>query len=124
MKQTEQPAPRQENKGAPPGVASDFHWSEGHWHWDVKRLGWAWTPGRWLHVYAPSAPPPARVEHQGPAPSPRHVWMGGNWHWSGAKWAWAPGHWVVRAGGPKRVWVPSHWDRRGPRYVYVPGHWN
>lgn len=39
-------------------------------------------------------PPPPRVEYRSRAPSPHHVWMGGNWMWNGGRYDWRPGYWA------------------------------
>lgn len=40
------------------------------------------------------SPPPPRVEYRYAAPSPAHVWMGGDWFWGGSRYDWRPGHWA------------------------------
>ena len=57
-------------------------------------------------------------------PSPRHVWVGGEWVPNGASYRWRAGYWAVpqRPGGN---WVPGHWSRRRPRgWVWISGHWD
>ena len=57
------------------------------------------------------------------APSPRHVWVDGDWAWRGNRYEYVNGYWAV----PARqgiVWVPGHWKqtmRRG--WVWKKGHW-
>jgi hypothetical protein len=67
------------------------------------------------------APPPARVEVVGVAPTPGYVWVGGYWGWVGGRHEWVPGHWVE--GRPGRHWVPHAWIREGDGWRLRPGHW-
>lgn len=39
-------------------------------------------------------PPPPRVEYRTIAPSPSHVWVGGDWFWDGGRYDWRPGRWA------------------------------
>jgi hypothetical protein len=40
------------------------------------------------------APPPLRVEVQGPRPYAAAVWHRGHWRWNGRRYVWVPGHWA------------------------------
>jgi hypothetical protein len=72
--------------------------------------------------YAPHAPPMARVEYRGVAPSARHFWAPGYWRWSGREYAWVGGRWEYNR--PGYVYVQPTWHRHhAARYEYVPGHW-
>jgi hypothetical protein len=74
------------------------------------------------HYYAPHAPPMARVEYRGVAPSARHFWAPGYWRWSGREYAWIGGHWEYNR--PGYVYVSPTWHRHHTaRYQYIPGHW-
>ena len=55
-------------------------------------------------------------------PSPRHVWVGGEWAPNGGAYAWRAGYWALppRPGG---VWVAGHWRHRPGGWAWVPGHW-
>lgn len=69
------------------------------------------------------APPAARVEVRGVAPSSRHVWVGGYWSWNGSTHLWVAGKWSVPPRGRAR-WVDGHWKNVPPGgWVWVPGHW-
>ncbi len=62
------------------------------------------------------------VAHRPPPPSPRHVWIEGEWTVQGNHYVKQPGYWSEPRRGYHR-WVPGHWaDRRGGSY-WVPGHW-
>lgn len=39
-------------------------------------------------------PPPPRVEYRYAAPSPTHIWVGGDWFWGGSRYDWRPGYWA------------------------------
>lgn len=39
-------------------------------------------------------PPPPRVEYRYAAPSPSHIWVGGDWFWGGNRYDWRPGYWA------------------------------
>jgi len=56
-------------------------------------------------------------------PSPRHIWVAGEWVPSGATYTWRAGYWAIpqRPGGN---WVRGHWARRPGGWVWIPGHWN
>lgn len=47
-------------------------------------------------------PPPPRVEYRTIAPSPHHIWVGGDWLWSGSRYHWRPGRWAP----PGHRWAP------------------
>jgi WXXGXW repeat (2 copies) len=73
-------------------------------------------------TYAPSPPPPARMEPQGAPPGGRGwTWVAGHWAWRGS-WVWVRGHWA-RVPGSYRAWVPGRWVRRANGWVWVEGHW-
>jgi hypothetical protein len=55
-------------------------------------------------------------------PSPRHIWVAGEWAPSGATYTWRPGYWALPA-RPGVVWVRGHWARRPRGWVWVAGHW-
>lgn len=40
-------------------------------------------------------PPPPRVEYRTVAPSPSHIWVGGDWFWAGSRYDWRPGRWAA-----------------------------
>lgn len=67
-------------------------------------------------------PPPVIVEHPGPPPSPRHVWVAGYHRWDGARYVWVPGYYAIPP-RPHAVWVPHHWVERHGTWVFVEGHW-
>jgi hypothetical protein len=71
--------------------------------------------------YAPHAPPAARFEHRGVAPSARHFWAPGYYRWSGREHVWVGGRWELHR--PHHVYIAPRWIAAGPRYQYVPGHW-
>jgi len=60
-------------------------------------------------IWAPVAPPAARVEYMPPAPSHDHVWIPGYWHWENNQHRWMEGHWEQRR--EHEHWVAHQWDR-------------
>ena len=58
-------------------------------------------------------PPPPRVEYRYAAPSPSHIWIGGDWFWGGSRYDWRPGYWAPP--GYRPVPRPPH-----PGYVPPP----
>lgn len=66
--------------------------------------------------------PVAPVVARPVAPSPRHVWVDGEWVWTNHNYVWRAGYWAV----PTRrhhAWVGGHWRRAYGGYNWVPGHW-
>lgn len=58
------------------------------------------------------------------APSPRHVWVEGEYVQRGNQYEYTEGHWVLPA-YPGARWVPGHWkeNRRRGGWYWAPGHW-
>ena len=77
------------------------------------------TSGR--RYYAPHAPPRARYERRGVAPSARHFWANGYHRWNGRQHVWVGGRWEVRR--DRYNYIAPRWERRSARWEYVPGHW-
>jgi hypothetical protein len=80
------------------------------------------APALRAEVIVRVAPPAPIVEHPGPLPSPRHVWVGGYHRWDGHHYVWVPGYYAIPP-RPRAVWVPPHYDPRPGGYIFVPGHW-
>ncbi|MGD1091125.1 MAG: hypothetical protein ABSB35_03925 [Bryobacteraceae bacterium] len=74
------------------------------------------------YYYAPTPPPPVRVEAYGPARGPGFAWVSGYWGWRGNAYAWVPGYWG-RPPHPHAVWAPGYWERYGGRYRFHEGRW-
>jgi hypothetical protein len=62
------------------------------------------------------APPVARVEIIGVAPSSGYVW-----NWVGGRHVWVAGRWVPPKQGYH--WVDHAWVRAGDGWRMHPGHW-
>ena len=88
-------------------------------------------------VYVDVAPPPMRVEVAGIAPSPHHIWVGGNWTYGGRNYyrggytrgadvyrgyRWTPGRWESRPHARAR-WVDGRWISHRGRYYWRNGYW-
>ncbi len=54
-------------------------------------------------------------------PSPRHVWIEGDWTWQNGTYVHKDGYWTVPPAG--RVWVAGHWSHEAGGYYWVAGHW-
>ncbi len=107
------------DEGAAPEVAN----------WFAVRTGFGFRPvvarpvvGAYWHTgYARFAPPVARFEVVGRAPSARHFWAPGYYRWTGARYNWVGGSWTIRRPGLR--FVAGHYDRIGGFYHWVPAHW-
>jgi WXXGXW repeat (2 copies) len=76
---------------------------------------------RFFHYYAPVAPPAARFEIRGVAPSARHFWAPGYYRFDGRQHVWVAGRWELRRDGFD--FAGPRWVRRGVRFEYLPGRW-
>lgn len=55
------------------------------------------------------------------APSPRHVWVTGNYVYRGGRYHYTDGYWSApRYSG---AWVDGYWKKRRGGWVWVPGYW-
>ncbi len=71
---------------------------------------------RFFHFYAPFAPPAARFEFRGVAPSARHFWAPGYYRWNGREHVWVGGSWVL--GRPGFAFVGPAWRQGARRWEY------
>jgi hypothetical protein len=81
-------------------------------------------------IEVPFPPPPARVEFVPPRPSPRALWIDGQWTWEG-RWTWERGGWIEvdasafflpwsvyrHRDAVLRFYPASWWRREGSRLV-------
>ncbi len=56
------------------------------------------------------------------APSPRHIWIDGEWIWRGGGYQYNNGYWATPP-GPGAAWVPGHWKQTRRGWFWKPGHW-
>lgn len=56
------------------------------------------------------------------APSPRHVWVSGEYVWRGNEYVYTDGYWAEPP-FPGRRWIEGHWKNGRRGWVWVPGHW-
>lgn len=68
-----------------------------------------------------SVRPAAIVKVRPIAPSPRHVWVNGNYVWRGGRYVYVDGYWAPPRSG--RHWVDGYWKLKRGGYVWVPGRW-
>ncbi|MEZ5055237.1 MAG: hypothetical protein R2807_10835 [Chitinophagales bacterium] len=56
-------------------------------------------------------------------PSPKHVWIEGDWIWSPIQnqYVYTEGRWVIPAGSAS--WVPGHWKHTKYGWNWIEGHW-
>jgi hypothetical protein len=73
------------------------------------------------HYYAPKAPPMARREVYGRAPSANHFWAPGYYRWNGRQHVWTAGRWEAQRVG--YTYIGPQWQRRDTRWEYIPGRW-
>ncbi|MEO6776687.1 MAG: YXWGXW repeat-containing protein [Kofleriaceae bacterium] len=71
-------------------------------------------------TYPNAAPPPVRVENQGPRAG--FVWISGRWDWSHGQWAWVAGHWERQRAN--QVWIAGRWELQGNRWTWTEGRWD
>lgn len=65
--------------------------------------------------------PVAPVIIRSVAPSPRHIWVDGDWVWRGGSYQYVNGYWMLP---PARSgWVPGHWKQTRRGWVWKRGHW-
>jgi len=55
------------------------------------------------------------------APSPRHVWVEGNWQSRRGHYEYNQGYWSAPRRG--RHYVPGYWAPRRHGYVWIEGRW-
>jgi hypothetical protein len=72
-------------------------------------------------VNEPPPPPPDEPAVRPPGPEYAYAWMPGYWTWQG-RWVWLKGAWAPLP-SPKSVWVPGQWAKRGHRYIWIAGRW-
>ena len=127
----DEPPPPAPAEVLPPQPTLHSQWVAGYWTFSCE--GWFWLPGWWkvpeadlrveVHVAAPAAPPPLRVEVRPPCPLPGAIWVVGHWFWSHGRWVWVGGRWALppRAGVVWRggVWLPVP----GGGVRFDPGRW-
>jgi hypothetical protein len=67
-------------------------------------------------------PASAAVVVRPTCPSPKHVWVGGNYSWRGNQYVYTNGYWALPPHHGSR-WIDGHWKHRRGGWVWVPGHW-
>ncbi len=55
-------------------------------------------------------------------PSPRHVWVAGEWNSEGGRYSYKEGRWAEPPQHHKR-YTEGHWSHTRRGYVWVPGRW-
>ena len=73
-------------------------------------------------IYVRIRPPQPIIKVRPIAPSPRHVWVAGDWGYSGGRYNYRDGYWD-RPTGRYSGWVEGHWRHGRRGWVWVPGHW-
>ncbi|MFZ1263699.1 MAG: hypothetical protein WAT34_09320 [Chitinophagaceae bacterium] len=57
-----------------------------------------------------------------PQPSPRHVWVSGEWNSNGGRYDYREGYWSEPRSKRHR-YSEGHWRHSRRGYVWVPGRW-
>jgi len=75
-------------------------------------------------VYVKIRPPLPVVKVRPPAPSPAHIWVGGEWTWSrdNSRYDYRDGYWE-RPKYRNNRWVEGRWKQTRRGWIWVPGHW-
>ncbi|MCB0508231.1 MAG: hypothetical protein R2739_01005 [Chitinophagales bacterium] len=73
--------------------------------------------------YVKVKPMPVVVKVKPACPSPKHIWIDGDWVWNSKmnQYVYIEGKWVVPAYGA--IWVPGHWKHANKGWYWVNGHW-
>jgi hypothetical protein len=66
--------------------------------------------------------PTAEIRVRPVAPSPRHVWVGGEWSWGSGRYNYTEGYWAEPQNGYRRR-TEGHWRNTRRGYTWVPGSW-
>lgn len=82
----------------------------------------AFTAAAEAQVIIKVRPPAPVVKVRPVSPSPRHVWVTGNYVYRGGQYVYTDGYWAVPAYS-NAVWVDGHWRKKRGGWVWVPGHW-
>ncbi len=66
--------------------------------------------------------PVITVNARPPQPSPRHVWVSGEWNANGDRYDYREGYWSEPKSNRRR-YSEGHWGHNRHGYVWVPGRW-
>jgi hypothetical protein len=70
----------------------------------------------------PPSSTPTVVVTRPPAPSRRHVWIGGHHVVRSGCWLWVEGHWA-KPPHKDAQWMPCHTRRNGETWIWTSGYW-
>jgi hypothetical protein len=76
-----------------------------------------------LFFEVPYPPPPPHAETVGARPSPRAVWIDGEWEWAGARWVWHAAGWTEPPPGAVKYALWSMRRTSEGRLLFAPGTW-
>jgi len=101
----------------------DHVWIRGHWAHKPDGSSY-WENGFWKpipHMGIPSwLPEPTYLRP--PQPSPRHVWVTGEWVWQNHTFAYQTGYWQVPP--HHQYWVKGHWAQwPNGEWYWATGYW-
>ena len=74
--------------------------------------------GQRSYVWVRPEPP---IFNRPDAPSPLHVWIGGEWAWQTNYYVWHQGYWAIPPAG--KVWRAGSWYRTRKGWYWKPGRW-
>jgi hypothetical protein len=66
--------------------------------------------------------PSITIQTRPPQPSPRHVWVSGEWNSNGDRYDYREGYWEEQRAHHSR-YSEGRWRHGRRGYVWVPGHW-
>jgi len=55
-------------------------------------------------------------------PSPRHVWVNGEYIWRGDRYEYIEGYWGLPP-EHRNHWIDGRWRHRRGGWIWIPGHW-
>ncbi|MFA6289620.1 MAG: hypothetical protein WC661_19745 [Opitutaceae bacterium] len=67
--------------------------------------------------------PPPKTEVMGKQPSPKHVWMAGNWRFYSGRYVWIKGRWSLPP-EPNAVYTPPLWEIVNGNSMFTEGYWH
>ncbi len=92
-------------------------------HFDNNRFAYARYDQRRYSTARVIRHCPPTPYHQVPRrPTPRHVWIAGEYRWRSGGYLFVPGYWMIP---PRRNahYVPGYWEPARGGYIWISGFW-
>ncbi len=101
----------------------DHVWERGEWVRNADGTSY-WRQGYWRQIphVGVRAYLPEPNYLRPPAPSPRHIWVNGEWVWQNNNYIYQTGYWTI----PERdhIWMKGHWAQwPNGEWYWVKGYW-